>query len=51
MKGWLVFLDESGLLLLPVVRRTWSRRGQTPVLRHVGRNRKKISAIDRRPLS
>jgi hypothetical protein len=33
------------LLLLPVVRRTWSRCGQTPVLRHVGRNRKKVSAI------
>jgi transposase len=28
-----------------VVRRTWSRCGQTPVLRHVGRNRKKVSAI------
>src|SRR5215472_13383523 len=27
LKGWLVFLDESGLLLLPVVRRTWSRCG------------------------
>jgi transposase len=40
-----VFLDESGLLLLPVVRRTWSRCGQTPVLRHVARNHKKVSAI------
>jgi transposase len=45
LNGWLVFLDESGLLLLPVVRRTWSRCGQTPVLRHVGRNLKKVSAI------
>ena len=26
-------------------RRTWSRCGQTAVLRHVGRNRKKVSAI------
>ncbi len=25
LSGWLVFLDERGLLLLPVVRRTWSR--------------------------
>ena len=40
-----MFLDESGLLLLPVVRRTWSRCGQTPVLRHVGRSHKKVSAI------
>jgi transposase len=28
-----------------VVRRTWSRRGQTPVLRQVGGKRKKVSAI------
>ncbi len=45
LRGWLVFIDESGLLLLPVVRRTWSRCGQTPVLRDVGRNLKKVSAI------
>lgn len=45
MNGWLVFLDESGLLLLPMVRRTWSRRGHTPVLRHVDGRRKKVSAI------
>jgi transposase len=40
-----VLLDESGLLLLPLVGRSWSRCGQTPVLRQVGRNRKKVSAI------
>jgi hypothetical protein len=45
VNGWLVFIDESGLLLLPLVRRTWSRRGQTPVLRHRGGNLKKVSAI------
>jgi transposase len=28
-----VFLDETGLLLQPLVRRTWAPRGQTPVLR------------------
>jgi transposase len=28
-----VFLDESGFMLTPVVRRTWAQRGQTPVLR------------------
>jgi hypothetical protein len=32
--AWLVFLDESGVSLLPVTRRTWSPRGQTPILRH-----------------
>ena len=28
----IVFLDESGFMLHPVVRRTWALRGQTPVL-------------------
>jgi transposase len=30
----IVFWDESGVSLLPVVRRTWAPRGITPVLRH-----------------
>jgi hypothetical protein len=30
----LVFRDESGASLLPVVRRTWAPRGHTPVIRH-----------------
>jgi hypothetical protein len=30
----LVFWDESGVSLLPVVRRTWAPRGHTPVIRH-----------------
>ena len=30
----IVFEDESGVSLLPVVRATWAPRGQTPVLRH-----------------
>lgn len=40
----LVFLDESGFLLIPTVRRTWSPKGQTPVLRHHQR-REKVSVI------
>jgi hypothetical protein len=32
--AWLVFFDESGISLLPVVRRTWSPKGTTPILRH-----------------
>jgi hypothetical protein len=32
--AWLVFFDESGMSLIPPVRRTWSPRGTTPVLRH-----------------
>jgi transposase len=30
----LVFVDESGFLLIPTVRKTWSPIGQTPILRH-----------------
>ena len=33
-RAWIVFEDESGASLTPVVRRTWAPRGQTPVLRH-----------------
>jgi DDE superfamily endonuclease len=32
--AWLVFFDESGISLIPPVRRPWSVRGRTPVLRH-----------------
>jgi hypothetical protein len=32
--AWIVFFDESGISLIPPVRRTWSVRGRTPVLRH-----------------
>jgi transposase len=32
--AWIVFFDESGVSLIPPVRRTWSPRGQTPILRH-----------------
>jgi len=32
--AWIVFFDESGISLIPPVRRTWSPRGTTPVLRH-----------------
>jgi len=41
----LVFLDESGLLMMPLVRRTWAPRGQTPVLRQRTNSYRKVSAI------
>ena len=44
LKAHLVFLDESGFLLIPNVRRTWAPRGQTPVIYHRYK-REKISAI------
>jgi transposase len=41
----LVFLDESGFLMMPLVRRTWAPRGQTPLLRHRTNSYRKVSAI------
>ena len=40
----IVFVDESGFLLIPSVRKTWSPVGQTPVVRHCYRH-DRISAI------
>ena len=40
-----MFLDESGFLLAPLVRRSWAPCGQTPVLYQRGRHHKKVSAI------
>ena len=45
-----MFLDESGFLLIPTVRRTWAPRGHTPLVRHRYR-RDKISAISAVTLS
>ena len=45
MKASLVFIDESGLLMAPLVRRSWAPRGQTPILRQRTRWRRKVSVI------
>jgi transposase len=39
-----VFLDESGFLLIPNVRKTWAPQGCTPIVRH-SYKRDKLSAI------
>lgn len=44
-KAHLVLIDETGLFLNPVVRRTWSIIGQTPVLDSDGGHRDKVSVI------
>jgi transposase len=44
LRATLVFVDESGFSLLPTACRTWSPRGQTPMLRHCF-NWPKLSAI------
>jgi transposase len=45
LKAGFAFLDESGLLMAPLVRRTWAPQGKTPILRQPGRHREKVSAI------
>lgn len=43
--AYLVFVDESGFLLTPLVVKTWAPQGQTPVHPHRQSYREKISAI------
>jgi len=42
--AYLAFVDESGFLLIPTVRRTWAPKGKTPLLHHSYR-RDRISTI------
>lgn len=44
MGAHIVFVDESGFMLIPTVRRTWALVGQTPVIRY-RYNRARISVI------
>lgn len=45
LKASLVFLDESGFMMAPLVRRTWAPRGVTPIMHQRGRSHEKVSAI------
>ena len=38
-------IDETGLFLNPLVRRSWAKVGETPVLESWGRHRDKVSVI------
>lgn len=40
-----MFLDESGVLMAPLVRRSWAPAGQTPVLYQRGAHHRKVSVI------
>jgi transposase len=42
--AYIVFVDEAGFMLLPTFRRTWARRGHTPVVR-VAEPHHRISVI------
>ena len=39
----MLLMDESGLLMAPLVRRSWALRGQPPVLKQKARHREKVS--------
>jgi putative transposase len=41
----LVLIDETGLFINPLVRRTWAKKGQTPVIGGDGGHRTKVSVI------
>lgn len=45
LRASLVFLDESGLLMAPLVRRTWAPVGETPILYQRGRSHERVSMI------
>ena len=45
MRASLVFIDESGLLMSPLVRRSWAPRGQTPLLYQRTRSKEKVTSI------
>jgi transposase len=44
-KATIVFADESAIQMAPNVKRTWSPRGQTPIMKQTTRSYRKISAM------
>ena len=45
LRACLVFVDESGLLMAPFVRRSWAPRGHTPLLSQRTRAHQRLSII------
>jgi hypothetical protein len=45
LNAHLVFLDETGFLMTPLVCRTWAPRSQTPVFYQRGGSYQKLSCI------
>ena len=43
-QSYIVFVDEAGFMLEPIIRRTWAPRGQTPIIR-INRPHDRISVI------
>lgn len=44
MGAHIVFIDESGFLIIPTILRTWAPKGKTPIIRHHYK-RDKVSVI------
>ena len=44
-RATIVFIDQSGFLLNPLVRRSLAPKGQTPILTVRGRHRQKVSVM------
>jgi len=42
LKAWLAFVDESGMMMSPLVRRSWAPRGHTPVIHQRTRSHQKV---------
>ena len=45
LNATIVFWDECGFMMLPIVGRTWAPKGQTPILKHNAKHTRKVSAI------
>lgn len=45
LRALIAFIDESGVMMAPLLQRTWSPRGVTPIVTHRTRHRAKVSAI------
>jgi transposase len=45
LRAYLIFLDETGFLMAPLVRRTWSPRSQTPIFYQRGGSHQKVSCM------
>jgi transposase len=43
-QSYIVFVDEAGFMLQPIIRRTWAPKGQTPVIK-INRPHDRISVI------
>jgi transposase len=45
LNAWIVFLDEAGFLMAPLLRRSWALHAHTPQIPHRTRHHSKVSAI------